>query len=79
MDLKQLTQVDSYTWRIEASGKMRVPVVLYGDKDLVQEMDDKVPQQAMNVATLPGIVGARLCHAGCPLGLWFPDWRRSRV
>lgn len=35
---------------------MRVPVVIYADQALMQEMDDKVLEQARNVATLPGIV-----------------------
>ena len=35
-------------------------------------MDDKVYEQAANVATLPGIVQAVLCHARRPLGYGFP-------
>ena len=37
---------------------MRAPVLLYADEALIRGMDDKVSEQASNVATLPGIVGA---------------------
>jgi hypothetical protein len=38
-----------------ATGKMRVPGVLYASEDLTHEMDMKVFEQTVNVATLPGI------------------------
>ena len=37
---------------------MRVPVRVFATEKLLAEMDDKVFEQAANVATLPGIVGA---------------------
>ena len=40
---------------------MRVPAVLYASEALVRDMDHKVYEQAVNVATLPGIV--RACYA----------------
>ncbi len=46
---------------------MRVPVVLYADERLLGEMDDKVLEQARNVAALPGIVEA--CYV-MPDGHW---------
>ncbi|PRP92628.1 RNA-splicing ligase RtcB [Enhygromyxa salina] len=58
MDLSALDRVTDLIWRRPATGPMKVPVVLYGDEALVGEMDDKVLDQATNVATLPGIVGA---------------------
>ena len=37
---------------------MRVPAIIYADRALLVEMDDKVLEQLTNVATLPGIVEA---------------------
>ncbi len=56
-----LTRAGEYEWRIEPTGDMRVPAILYADETLIREMDDKVFEQARNVATLPGIV--RACYA----------------
>jgi hypothetical protein len=41
----RFTQVDSTTWRIEPSGGMRVPGIIYADEKLIQDMDDKVYDQ----------------------------------
>jgi tRNA-splicing ligase RtcB len=60
MDTARLTRLDEVTWRIEPTGAMRVPAILYADEALIRGMDDKVAEQAANVAMLPGIVGA--CH-----------------
>ncbi|MCZ7685906.1 MAG: RtcB family protein [Sandaracinaceae bacterium] len=51
---------------------MRVPVVIYADEALVREMDDKVLEQASNVATLPGIVGASYVMPDGHWGYGFP-------
>ena len=58
MDRSKLTQVSEFEWRVEPSGAMRVPAVIYADRRLIDDMDDKVFEQATNVATLPGIVKA---------------------
>ena len=60
MDPARFTQVDATMWRIESRGAMRVPAIIYADEDLILRMDDKVFEQAVNVATLPGIVAASL-------------------
>ena len=46
-----------------AAGAMRVPAIIYADEDLIRGMDDKVGEQARNVATLPGHRAGLLCHA----------------
>jgi len=51
---------------------MRVPVVLYGDQSLLEAMDDKVIQQARNVATLPGIVDNAYTMPDAHWGYGFP-------
>jgi RNA-splicing ligase RtcB len=56
--IKGLHKVSDTEWRLEPTGAMRVPVVLYASETLIRDLDDKVLEQAANVATLPGIVGA---------------------
>ena len=72
MDINKLEQIDNYTWRIKPHGAMRVPVLFYADETLVQEMDDKVYEQACNVTKLPGIVNACYCMPDAHWGYGFP-------
>ncbi len=72
MDTSRFTRVDPTTWRIEPSGEMRVPVVIYADENLVQAMDDKVIEQATNVAALPGIVRGSYVMPDGHWGYGFP-------
>ena len=72
MDPARFTQVDATTWRIESRGAMRVPAIIYADEDLIRGMDDKVFEQAVNVATLPGIVGASYAMPDAHWGYGFP-------
>jgi tRNA-splicing ligase RtcB len=51
---------------------MRVPVRVFASEKLLAEMDDKVFEQAANVATLPGIVDASLCMPDAHWGYGFP-------
>ena len=79
MDLARFTRVDATTWRIEPHAAMRVPVIVYADEDLIRGMDDKVYEQAVNVAMLPGIVHASYVIAGRSLGLWLSHRRRCCI
>jgi hypothetical protein len=72
MDTNRLTRVDATTWRIEPQGAMRVPAIIYADEDLIRDMDDKVYEQAANVATLPGIVQASYAMPDAHWGYGFP-------
>jgi tRNA-splicing ligase RtcB len=72
MDLDRFTRVDPVTWRIEPHGPMRVPGVIYADADLIRAMDDKVYEQTVNVASLPGIVGACYVMPDAHWGYGFP-------
>jgi tRNA-splicing ligase RtcB (3'-phosphate/5'-hydroxy nucleic acid ligase) len=72
METTHFTQVDATTWRLEPSGNMRVPVVIYADESLVSGMDDKVIAQATNVATLPGIVRGSYVMPDGHWGYGFP-------
>ena len=72
MDTNRFTRVDATTWRIEPHGAMRVPAVIYADENLLRDMDDKVYEQAANVATLPGIVQASYAMPDAHWGYGFP-------
>jgi tRNA-splicing ligase RtcB len=72
MDPARFTQVDETTWRIDATGAMRVPGIIYADETLIREMDDKVYEQTANVATLPGIVKASYVMPDAHWGYGFP-------
>jgi len=54
----ELAEVATNIYEIPRDGKMRVPVRVYGSKQLVGELqrgDDQTLTQGRNVATLPGI------------------------
>ncbi len=72
MDTNRFTRVDATTWRIEPHGAMRVPAIIYADENLLRDMDDKVYEQAANVATLPGIVQASYAMPDAHWGYGFP-------
>lgn len=72
MEVAQLERVSECAWQLAPSGKMRVPVMIYADHDLVEAMDEKVREQAANVATLPGIVGAVYVMPDAHWGYGFP-------
>lgn len=72
MDLKKLKKRNDFEWLIEPTGKMNVAAVIFGDEQLVAEMDEKVAQQAVNVAALPGIVKASFVMPDGHWGYGFP-------
>lgn len=72
MDPARFTRVDATTWRIEPHAAMRVPAIIYADEDLILGMDDKVYEQAVNVAMLPGIVRASYVMPDAHWGYGFP-------
>jgi tRNA-splicing ligase RtcB len=72
MDPTRFTRVDPTTWRIEPHGAMRVPAIIYADENLIRDMDDKVYEQAVNVAMLPGIVQASYAMPDAHWGYGFP-------
>ena len=60
MLLEKVSQVSDYQWQIEPFGGMRVPVLVFADKKVAEGLDEKVYEQAVNVAKLPGIVRASM-------------------
>jgi tRNA-splicing ligase RtcB len=72
MDTRTLGRVSEYEWQVAPTGDMRVPAVIYADHALIEAMDEKVREQACNVATLPGIVQAAYCMPDAHWGYGFP-------
>lgn len=72
MDLSLLKQHGHFEWQIPPTGKMRVPGVIFATEQLIRDMDDKVYEQVVNVATLPGIVGASYAMPDAHWGYGFP-------
>ncbi len=72
MNTEELVQRDATTWVIPQRGAMRVPVVIHASEGLVSAMDEKVREQACNVAMLPGIVDAVYVMPDAHWGYGFP-------
>ena len=72
MDINLLKRRSEYEWEIAPHGAMRVPAVIYASESLMRDMDHKVYEQAVNVATLPGIVKASYAMPDAHWGYGFP-------
>jgi tRNA-splicing ligase RtcB len=72
VDLALFERVSGIEWRVNPTGAMRVPAVIFATEDLIRDMDDKVYQQITNVATLPGIVRAAYAMPDAHWGYGFP-------
>jgi tRNA-splicing ligase RtcB len=68
----RLLSLDAATWQMPAEGAMRVPAIFFGDRPLIDALEDKVFEQAANVAALPGIVGAAFAMPDAHWGYGFP-------
>jgi tRNA-splicing ligase RtcB (3'-phosphate/5'-hydroxy nucleic acid ligase) len=56
-----IRKLNDYLWELPKTGGMRVPARIYATEEMIaQIVGDKAPQQAANVAHLPGIVAASL-------------------
>ncbi len=66
-------QVDKFRWRIEPTGGMRVPGLIYASERMIRDvLKDDSPRQVANVAHLPGIVGNSMAMPDVHLGYGFP-------
>jgi len=72
MDPGRLKRISDDEWQLPKTGPMRVPGVIFADEALIRAMDDKVPEQVANVATLPGIVEASFAMPDAHWGYGFP-------
>ena len=68
-----LIEETPFRWRIDRSGDMRVPGVVFASRTLIPEVGfDQSLQQVVNVATLPGIVEASYAMPDVHWGYGFP-------
>ncbi|MGD2073516.1 MAG: RtcB family protein [Gammaproteobacteria bacterium] len=72
MDTARFERRSEHEWRVTPQGNMRVPGVIYASEALIREMDDKVYEQLVNVASLPGIVKAAYAMPDAHWGYGFP-------
>ena len=72
MDLHALHRLAPCAWEIPRQAGMHVPALIYASEALVREMDEKVREQATNVARLPGIVAASYAMPDAHWGYGFP-------
>jgi len=72
MNIEKLKKRSDYQWFIEPEGKMQVPVIIFANEKLIKDMDEKVLEQASNVARLPGIVKASYAMPDAHWGYGFP-------
>jgi len=73
MERALLQQIGEGVWEIPAHGAMRVPARLYATDELIDKAcEDNAPEQAMNVASLPGIIDAALAMPDMHWGYGFP-------
>ena len=73
--LEDLVPISNTEWEIPKSYRydMRVPVRIFATRELLEQvMDDKSLEQAVNSATLPGLVGAVLVMPDMHQGYGFP-------
>ena len=69
----KLEKVDDYRWLIPRTGAMRVPGLVFANRDLMKSIqEDQSLIQVANVATLPGIVGHSLAMPDIHWGYGFP-------
>ncbi len=72
MNPQSFLRYSDYEWRIEPTGQMRVPAIIYADEQLITDMDEKVREQLSHVATLPGIQRAAYAMPDAHWGYGFP-------
>ncbi|MFN2555873.1 MAG: RtcB family protein [Nitriliruptorales bacterium] len=73
MPSPRLVQETPYRWRIEPTGDMRVPGVVFASRSLLPDIEaDESLQQVANVAALPGIVEASYAMPDMHWGYGFP-------
>ncbi len=72
MDISRLEQRGPVEWCLPATGRMRVPGIIFASPELMEAMDDKVLEQVTNVAGLPGIVSASYAMPDAHWGYGFP-------
>ncbi|MFH1906657.1 MAG: RtcB family protein, partial [Chloroflexota bacterium] len=73
--IQNLTKISDHEWEIPQSFRkdMRVPVRIFATQRLLEQvMDDKSLEQAVNAASLPGLVGRVVVMPDMHQGYGFP-------
>ncbi|MBO4763689.1 MAG: RtcB family protein, partial [Candidatus Methanomethylophilaceae archaeon] len=71
----RLNKIDENRWEIpmDESAGMRTNAVIYASESMIgQVCSDNAPQQAANVACMPGIVGSSMAMPDIHWGYGFP-------
>ncbi len=72
VDPSLFKKISEYEWEIEKQGEMNVKAKIFASENLLLKMDEKVKEQLMNVASLPGIVEAAMAMSDAHWGYGFP-------
>jgi tRNA-splicing ligase RtcB len=72
MDITSLNKIEDYEWEVPRGGEMKSPVRIFASENIVRDMDEKVREQATNVACLPGIQKASMAMPDAHWGYGFP-------
>ena len=73
MNVEHVRKVTDFLWEVNRSGRMRVPARIYASEKMLESIfADKAPEQAANVACLPGIVSFSLAMPDIHWGYGFP-------
>ncbi len=75
VNLQDMQRISDFEWEISKSFRsdMRVPVRIFATQKLLEAiMDDKSLEQAVNAATLPGLVGHVIVMPDMHQGYGFP-------
>jgi len=70
--MKNLKKQSNCRWSIDPVENMKVPFVIFGDDKIIKQLDEKVYEQGMNVARLPGIVKCSFAMPDAHWGYGFP-------
>jgi tRNA-splicing ligase RtcB len=71
--MQRVERIDDFRFRIPRHGTMRVDGIVYASDRLMESLrDDPTLDQVVNVASLPGIVGASLAMPDAHWGYGFP-------
>lgn len=72
--LKRFTQIQDSIWELPKAYRkaMKVPVRIIATRKLLEDLDDGAVDQAVNVASLPGIVGYSWMMPDAHFGYGFP-------
>lgn len=67
--MSRIKQLDEFRWTTDDKTHR---VIFYGSRELIAAMDEKVREQIVNVASLPGLVGAAMTMPDAHWGYGFP-------